>query len=117
MASSEKNFPSQLTSKPLVSMINVMRLKYNNCYLHGKFTCLESESKTISKTGIEIYSLHNASKDESECEFIAPHSVETMLGSEEKAVSVLYFAPSKCVCMHCLLSERLSLPSGTSCLS
>jgi hypothetical protein len=69
------------------------------------------------KTGIEIYSVGLV--DELQCEFIAPHSIEALLGSDKKP-SVLYFAPSKCVCIHCLLSEARALGNdssiGTSCL-
>lgn len=68
--------------------------------------------RASAKTGIEIYSVNLPScESHKECEFIAPHSVETLLANnaEEKPVSVLYFAPSKCVCVHCLLSERLEL--------
>lgn len=69
------------------------------------------------KTGIEIYSI--GFRSDVRCEFIAPHSVEALVGSGEgKPVNVLYFAPSKCACIHCLLSEAGGRANvGTSCLS
>jgi hypothetical protein len=69
------------------------------------------------KTGIEIYSI--GFRSDVRCEFIAPHSVEALVGTGEgKPVNVLYFAPSKCACIHCLLSEAGGRANvGTSCLS
>ena len=80
----------------------------------------ERSEGCVGKTGIEIYSVNIPCESSPRCEFIAPHSVEALLGSEGKHVSVLYFSPSKCVCIHCLLSERLEHPhpqDSKSCLS
>jgi hypothetical protein len=79
----------------------------------------EKSLRAAAKTGIEIYSVNVPSFDV-KCEFIAPHSVEALIGSEGRPASVLYFAPSKCVCNHCHMSERLELPDPQitrNCLS
>jgi hypothetical protein len=62
------------------------------------------------ETGIEIYSVDIVPSNFRPCEFLAPHSVEAWIDVNEKPVNVLYFQPSRCVCFHCLLSERLELP-------
>jgi hypothetical protein len=70
------------------------------------------------ETGIEIYSVDIVPSNFKPCEFLAPHSVEAWIDVNEKPVNVLYFQPSRCVCFHCLLSERLELPVnvGRHCL-
>jgi hypothetical protein len=81
----------------------------------------EQLPRAAPKTGIEIYSVNvPSSSSRGECEFIAPHAVETLIGAEGRPASVLYFAPSQCVCNQCHLSERLELrdPQVTrNCLS
>ena len=81
---------------------------------------MKPPSKDPKTTGVEVYSIQWMSQEQ--CEFIAPHSVETLLSSNGPGdTRVLYFAPSKCLCVHCLMSDARALANdvstGTACLS
>jgi len=76
-------------------------------------------------TGVEVFSVRIPQLSNRHCTFSALQSVETVLPIREVGIAmnarvhphVMSFAPSKCVCAHCQIAERLEIAQPRGCLA